>query len=55
MSKKDKIEGDEKVVERDESPARVAFRLLIERYKKQSPAKYELKKDELEAKLSKIA
>ena len=38
-----------------ESEAKKAFKILIERYKKQNPVKYELKKKELEGKLAKIA
>ena len=41
--------------EKTDSPARLAFLKLIEVYKKQNPAKYELKKAELEKKLSLIA
>jgi len=37
-----------------ESAAKVAFRGLIEAYKKSNPVKYELKKAELEAKLAKF-
>jgi hypothetical protein len=44
-------EKEEVVVE---SEAKKAFRELIEKYKKQNPAKYELKKDELQKKLDAI-
>jgi len=37
-----------------ESDERKAFALIIEAYKVQSPAKYELRKAELEAKLAKL-
>lgn len=39
---------------KSESEARKAFKAIIESYKKSNPEKYELKKDELEVKLSKI-
>jgi len=51
------IENDE-VVEapkKGESAARLAFKRIIEAYKKSNPVKSELKKAELEAKLAKIA
>lgn len=44
----------EVVVEVVESDAKVAFRKLVEVYKASSPAKYELRKDELEAKLNSL-
>ncbi len=37
-----------------ESAAKIAYRALIENYKKVSPKKYEMKKAELEAKLNAI-
>ena len=37
-----------------DSPAKEAFRLLIERYKEQNPVKYALKKEALEKKLNSI-
>ena len=47
----DVVESTNKVVE---SPARKEFLSLVERYKKQNPAKYETKKDELAKKLAAI-
>lgn len=46
----------EKVVEEvvAESSAKVAFRNLIEAYKVKNPAKYEAKKEALEAKLNSL-
>lgn len=44
----------EKEDKHEESAAKAAFRNLIEVYKKQNPAKYELKKDELQKKLDAI-
>lgn len=41
--------------ETKDSPAKAAFRQLIEVYKKQNPVKYEMKKAELEKKLNAIA
>ena len=47
----DVVKSTNKVVE---SPARKEFLSLVERYKKQNPAKYETKKDELAKKLAAI-
>jgi hypothetical protein len=52
---KDKEKEVEVVEAPKESDAKVAFRALIESYKKQNPAKAELKKAELEKKLAAIA
>ena len=51
-----KIEKQPEVKEtpKKESEAHKAFEILIERYAKQNPIKYELKKKELEAKLAKL-
>lgn len=38
----------------EESAAKAAFRKVIEMYKLQNPAKYEAKKEALEAKLAKL-
>jgi hypothetical protein len=48
---KEKVE-QEVVVQ--ESEAKMAFRKLITVYKEQNPAKYEMKKDALEAKLNSL-
>jgi hypothetical protein len=49
MAKEEK--AVEKAVEKEVSPEKEALMALIERYKKQSPAKYELRKAELEKQL----
>lgn len=51
---KEKEEVVEKVVVAKESEAKVAFRKLIEAYKVSNPAKYETKKEVLEAKLNSL-
>jgi hypothetical protein len=43
------------MADKKESDAKAAYRNLIEIYKKQNPAKYELKKAELQKKLDAIA
>lgn len=48
---KEKAEVVAKVVESD---AKVAFRKVIEAYKLANPAKYEVKKEALEAKLNSL-
>lgn len=45
----------EENVDREESPAKAAFRAHIAQYAKQSPKKYAFKKDELQKKLDAIA
>jgi len=59
MAKEKEVEVVEEVVvapkKGEESEARKQFRNLIEVYKVQNPAKYELKKDELQRKLDAIA
>lgn len=49
-----KVKEEETVEETVDSVAKANFRALIEVYKVQNPAKYELKKEELEAKLAKL-
>ena len=48
------LEEEKKVVPEEESEAKKAFRVLIEKYRVQNPTKYQLKEAELLTKLNSL-